>query len=73
MGKNQTNLDIPSTLVTETAALLEADTRTLIDIANASDLPFYWLKSFKEEPRANASASRVQTLYEFLSGTKLKV
>lgn len=62
-----------STLVLETHALLDADKRPLQDIANATDLPFYWLKSFKEEPRANASATRVQILWEFLTGRTLKV
>ena len=73
MAKNTPTLDAPGSLITETAALLEADTRTLEVISDASGLPFYWLKSFKGAPNANASASRVQTLYEFLSGKKLKV
>ena len=66
-------LSTASTLVLETHDLLSKSPHSLYDIAQASKLPFYWLKSFSEEPRVNASATRVQILWEFLTGKTLKV
>lgn len=69
----ETNDEAPGSLVQATHDLLSATKKSLFDIARDTDLPFFWLRSFQAEPRANASATRVQKLYEHLSGKPLKV
>ena len=46
---------------------------TLIGIFKETDIPYYWLKKFSAGDFANPSVNRVQALYEFLSGEKLKL
>lgn len=63
----------PGTLHTRTRERLKADGRSLPVIANASGLPFYWLKKFSANEIADPSVNRIQRLYEFLSKRPLKV
>lgn len=65
--------DLPGSLVSRTRELLRRDHRSLIDIHTASNIPFYWLKSFYRGEATGPNANRVQYLYEFLTGTRLEV
>lgn len=75
MAKEETPVyDQPCAIVQKTRELLEADSRSLLDIFSETGLPFYWLKSFSEgRYKKNPSVNRVVFLYEFLSGNKIEV
>jgi phage portal protein BeeE len=61
------------TLHERTRALLNTRSRllTLVEIAERTGLSVDFLSDFGRHSRPNASVQRVQTLYEFLSGTVL--
>lgn len=63
--------DAPGSLVTRTLILLQNDERSLPAISRQSGIPFYWLRSFKENRVPSPNVNRVQRLYEFLSGYSL--
>lgn len=63
----------PGSLIKRTAELLNNDSRTMETISRESGISYYWLKSFKLNPRPGSSATMVQKLYEFLTGKSLKV
>ena len=66
--------DEPTALVVKTRELLEQDNRSLPEIYKATGIPFYWLKSFRDNRYAkNPSVNRVVFLYEFLTGRKLEI
>lgn len=61
-------------LLLKTKQLLKEDSRTLLDLANESGLPFYWLQRLNSQSTfKNPSVNRIQHLYEFLSKTNLSV
>ncbi len=61
----------PLSLMTETQRLLKQRSRTLLDVANDTGIPFYWLRKFHYGEIDNPSVNRVQKLYEYLAGKKL--
>lgn len=63
--------DSPGSLIQKTLKLLERDERSLLDIAQATGLPFYWLRKLKGGKIDNPSVNRIQYLYEKLSARKL--
>lgn len=65
--------DRPGSLLEKTQALLERDERSLYQISQATGLPFYWLKKFREGGIKDPSVNRIQELYEKLSGKKISV
>jgi len=60
-------------LMLKTSELLEADPRSLLDLHKESGISYYWLRKFKSGILSDPSVNKVQALYEFLSGTKLRV
>ena len=60
-------------LMLKTTELLEADPRSLLDLHKESGISYYWLRKFKSGILSDPSVNKVQALYEFLSGTKLRV
>lgn len=65
--------DGPGTLFIRTRELLLDEQRSLIEISEQSGIPFYWLKSFRRGESVGPSVNRVQHLYEFLTGSALRV
>ena len=63
--------DQPGTLMKTTYDLLRQDERTLLEIYEATGIPFYWLRKFYQNEFRNPSVNRVQYLYEHLTGKKL--
>lgn len=70
---SQLSCDAPCSLLLKTRRLLRADLRTLPEIQRATRLPFYWLVDFKKGKSVGCSVNRVQFLFEYLSGRKLKL
>lgn len=64
--------DEPGSLLIKTRTLLKTDGRTLLDIHKDTGLPYYWLQDFKSQRTDGSDVNRVQALYEYLSGKKLK-
>ncbi len=60
-------------LMSKTRELLRNRDMSLPDIANATDVPFYWLRKFNYGEIKSPSVNRVQKLYEYLVGRKLDV
>lgn len=62
-----------SKLVAETLKLLRSRPRevTLRDIAHTTGIPESWLKMFSSGRIEEPAASRIETLYEHLSGKKI--
>lgn len=65
--------DEPQSLMQRTHDLLQADPRSVPTISMESRIPFHWVRQFSLGIMKNPSVNRVQALYEFLTGTKLKV
>lgn len=63
--------DKRNTLHKATIAAVKADPRTLRVIAQATGIPFYWLKKLSADEIASPGVNRVQYLFEFLSKSKL--
>lgn len=57
----------------QTLALLRETELSLIEVSNATGLPFYWLQKFHYTDVKDPSVNRVQLLYEFLNSKKLQV
>lgn len=53
-----------------TRELVQRDKRTLIELHDASGLPFYWLRKFRQGVIVAPSINRVQFLYDFLIKTR---
>ena len=60
-------------LVARTRELLRDRDNTLQDIVHETGLNFYWLSQFSSGQSINSSADRVQFLYEYLTGSELKL
>lgn len=63
--------DKPQSLLINTRALIKQDRRPLHMIAQATNIPFFWLKKFSAGEIPNPSVNRVQYLYEFLNKSEL--
>ncbi len=61
----------PHNLVLRTRFLLLRDKRSTEDVAQASELPFSWLRKFRTGEIVSPGADRVQALYEFLTKRRL--
>ena len=59
--------DKPQSLYVTTRRLIKRDKRPLRMIAQATAIPYYWLKKFSAGEIPNPAVNRVQFLYEFLS------
>lgn len=53
----------------ETIRLMKERSQTLIEISQATGIPFYWLRKIEEFE--DPSVNRIQRLYEYLSGRQL--
>jgi hypothetical protein len=60
-------------LYQETLKLLKDNNESLLDIHKEANLPYFWLKKFKAGEIKDPSVNRVQSLYEYLTGKKLKI
>ena len=63
--------DEPGTLLCRTRELLED--QDLLEVYKATELPFYWLRSFASGKHNSPSVNRVQVLYEHLTKSPLKI
>jgi hypothetical protein len=63
--------DEAGTLLQKTRAILARDQRSLLELANETGLPFYWLRKFAGGKIKNPSVNRIQYLYEKLTRKKL--
>jgi len=63
--------DKPQSLHTETRRLIKQDKRPLKMLAQATGVPYYWLKKFSAGEIPNPSVNRVQYLYEFFTHCKI--
>ncbi len=63
--------DQPLSLYTKTRELIKEDRLTLEMLAQATGVPFYWLKKFSAGEIPNPAVNRIQYLYEFLSKSKI--
>lgn len=63
--------DERNTLHKATIAAVKADPRTLRLLAQATGVPFYWLKKLSADEIANPSVNRIQYVYEFITKSKL--
>ena len=66
-------LTAQGSLHTKTLDLLKENKLTLPELYRETHIPFYWLKKFSSGEIKDPSVNRVQALYEYLSGRKLKV
>ena len=62
-----------SSLMAKTKELLDKDERSLLDLHKECQISYYWLRKFKSGVLIDPSVNKVQALYEFLSGTALRV
>jgi hypothetical protein len=53
--------------------LLKGCDKPLPDIAQESELPYYWLKKFSADGVKDPSVNRVQKLYEYLTKKPLEI
>lgn len=60
-------------LFDRTCALLSATDKPLPEVARDTGLPVSWLKKLKYGKIDDPSVNRIQRLYEFLSGSQIKV
>jgi len=65
--------DAPGSLMTRTLTLVKNDSRNLLEIHKASNLPLYWLRGFMAGHFKNPSVNRVQALYEHYTGKSLTI
>ncbi len=72
-GRGGTATPETSTLLERTYALLDESDISLPELFKQTGVPFYWLRKFKQREVKHPSVNRVQRLYEFLSGRRLKV
>ena len=63
--------DRPQSLYISTRQMIKDDKRPLNMLAQATNIPFYWLKKFSAGEIPNPAVNRVQYLFEFLSKSKL--
>lgn len=61
------------TLMERTRHLLGQCDKTLPQIAEDTKISFYWLRKFKSGSIVDPSVNKVQRLYEYLTGDKLKL
>ena len=71
MALKEGEFDQPGTLMARTLELLKE--RKVLDVYEATRLPWYWLNQFKSGKVKNPSVNRVQFLFEYLSQTKIGV
>ena len=69
MALKEGTFDQPGTLMARTLELLKE--RKVLDVYEATRLPWYWLNQFKSGKVKNPSVNRVQFLFEYLSGEKI--
>ena len=62
--------DQPQALMLKTIALLKK--RDLLEVYVATKISFYWLRKFASGVYKNPSVNRVQFLYEYLTGKKVR-
>lgn len=63
-----------SKLLTKTLELLNASSLTVLEIHHQSGLSFHWLNQIKySKKKVDPAVSKVEKLYEFLSGKPLEV
>lgn len=60
-------------LFDRTCSLLRATDKSLPEVASGTGLPVSWLKKLKYDKIDDPSVNRIQRLYEFLSGSQIKV
>lgn len=60
-------------LFDRTCGLLKSSDKPLPEIACDTGLPVSWLKKLKYGKIDDPSVNRIQRLYEFLSGSQIKV
>lgn len=60
-------------LLERTRELLKAANQPLPELAKSSGLPVSWLKKLRYGKIEDPSVNRIQRLYEFLSGSQIKV
>jgi hypothetical protein len=61
----------PGTLHEITRELLKADAQTTFDVAVGTELSYSWIVAFACGRMKNPSVSKVQRLYEYLTGKPL--
>ena len=62
---------ISGTLMQRTIVLLRERKESLPELAEATGLPFYWLRKMVAQEIRDPSVNRVQKLYEHLTGKPL--
>jgi hypothetical protein len=71
--RNYTDDTAAGTLHKVTLTLLKSSGETIFDIAEATGLTYGWIVAFAGNRMRNPSVSRVQRLYEYLTGKPLKL
>lgn len=61
------------TLMDKTIELFNTSTLSAREIEAATKIPYHWLIKFGKREFKDPSVNRTQTLYEFLSGTKINL
>ena len=72
MRKHKDKTELGSLHLT-TLELLRSSDETTFDVAVATGLTYGWLVAFGANSMRNPSASKVQLLYEYLTGKPLKL
>ena len=72
MRKHKDKTELGSLHLT-TLELLKSSEETTFDVAVATGLTYGWLVAFGANSMRNPSASKVQKLYEYLTGKPLKL
>lgn len=63
-----------SRLLARTRELLaQKTTNEMVEVAQATGLPYTWIHSVRYKEGVNPAVDRVEKLYEYLSGNKLEV
>ena len=62
-----------SSLLRRTRTLLRKTRQTHKDVARATRIPVAWIQQFSVSRSTNPGVTRVQKLYEYLSGSKLEL
>lgn len=60
-----------TTLHQKTLNLLESSDESTDEIAKKADVSFYWLRKFRSGVFTDPGVSKVQKVYEYLSGKSL--
>ncbi len=63
--------DEPGVLVEAVKALIEADPRTIVEIASDLRMNYFWLRNFHKGKLQNPSVNRIEYVYTKLAKKKL--